>query len=75
MSLCLHVGMCMPVKVRWRHPVPWNWVTVVSHHVGAGDWTQVLFKSSCCSKLQSHLSIPCSALLLVRYQAATEKVI
>lgn len=31
-------------------------MTIVSYHVGAGDQTQVFWKSSQCSKLPSHLS-------------------
>lgn len=32
--------------------------TVVSHHLGAGNWTWVLKKNSQCFSLISHLSIP-----------------
>lgn len=58
----LHVLMCMQIHMESRkeHQVPRNWSysQCTSPKVGARSWTQVLYKGSECSQLQSHLSSP-----------------
>lgn len=46
---CMYV--CVPTVVRWWCWVPWNWTfqVILSHHVGAGNRTWILCKSSKCS--------------------------
>lgn len=47
--LCTTVCL-VPAEARIGHQIPWNWsYRVMSHHVGAGNQTQVLWKSGLCS--------------------------
>lgn len=68
LCVCLHVfkcAVCMTSTESSRHQIPRTGVTgkVMSHHVSAGNWIQVLLKSSKWAELWSHLSCPSRACL------------
>lgn len=48
----------------WNWSCRWQWTTT---HMGAGNWTRVLSKSSKYFYLQSHFSSPSTSLIWVRY--------
>ena len=55
--MSVHFVCTAPVETKRRCWAPWNKrYTVVSCHVSAGNWTWILWKSSQCYRLLSHLS-------------------
>lgn len=66
-SMYVHHLCSVPIRARREWLIPWNWslLSVVSHHMGAGSWAQVLFKINECFYLPSHLSGSCSGLVKV----------
>lgn len=49
--LCLHTYICNAMKARRGFWILWNWsydMVVVSQHVDANNWIQILWKNSQC---------------------------
>jgi hypothetical protein len=49
-------GVLPPCMSVWGCQITWRWITAVSCHMDAGNWTLVLWKSCHCLLLLSHLS-------------------
>jgi hypothetical protein len=60
MYVCVSCVWLVPMAVRrgHRNPLELELEMIVSHHVGAGNQIQVLWKSSQCAYLLSHLPMP-----------------